>query len=386
MVGEPVHAEAPEREPQPRAQHHQHHALREQLPHEATTPRAQDRAQGDLPLTLLRPCEQQVRDVGTRDQQDEEDRPLQQRVEDLRAAVRDVRARVEDVHRPVAHGLRVLERERARDVGDVLPCLLHRHTRCEPRDREEIATIARALGGGIGQGHPDVRRREEEGERLGQDADDLDRLPAQGQHSPDGILVALRPLPELRGHDRDATGPGHALLRQERAAPLRGHADDLEEVGFDLGGADRLRSLPLPQAENRRAKGRPSGRRPAPFRHVGVRRQRRGQCGEPRRLLAAPLLEHDQPLGLERADRLEKQAVDEREHRRVSGDRHREGRHRDECHPPAARQYPQRETNILPQCRHPVLPGVPLHLRSDGRCPAGEEGPRDTGWTVTPGG
>ena len=65
----------------------EHHALGQQLADDASAAGAEREADGDLAAALRRAREQQVRDVGARDEQDEDRRRLPQRQDRPRALV-----------------------------------------------------------------------------------------------------------------------------------------------------------------------------------------------------------------------------------------------------------------------------------------------------------
>ena len=162
--GEPLDPHPPEGEPNDRA-HRQHQTtLGEELTCDPASPGPQHGAQSDLTTPILSACQQEVRDVRAGDQQHEEDRPLQEPVEDLRPRVRNVEAGVEDVGRPVPLDFRVLERERRGDRFDLGLHLIHGRPVGHPTDGEDIPPIAWASRRALRQRQPDVGDREHERE------------------------------------------------------------------------------------------------------------------------------------------------------------------------------------------------------------------------------
>ena len=123
------------------AERRQHAALRNQLTQQPAAPGADRRADGNLAPARFRSGDQQVRDVGARDQQDERDRRHQRQQRGTqRAEQLDVERADLDAALLVGIGIRALEL--SGDPVDLGLRRRHRDAGLEPRQRREPAIAA----------------------------------------------------------------------------------------------------------------------------------------------------------------------------------------------------------------------------------------------------
>ena len=127
-----------------------------------------------------------------------------------------------------------------------------RDARRQPQQELVVLAVARALGQLLrreGERHEHPHLRAEEGERLGQHADDVVDLAVQAEAAPDDAVDACRlPCGEGIAQDRDLVLARRAVrLGEEPAAGGLG-SEHLEERRRDVHGRDALRLGPLAHA------------------------------------------------------------------------------------------------------------------------------------------
>jgi hypothetical protein len=177
-----------------------------------------------------------VRDVGARQQQDEDygsehDQQGSPNIPD------DFLVQRRDQHAPSGIVVRVNGRERRRDAIHVRLCLRQRHARPQPRDHVEVVAAA------IRQIVLAERQRHEEVHAL-LEAELINRLEALGQDANDGVLLTIQrcvaaddagvatemALPQAVRENHDVLLANRAFFQSKGASEQQGHAEHVEVV------------------------------------------------------------------------------------------------------------------------------------------------------------
>ena len=218
-------------------------ALDQQLPHDAPARGAHRVAHRDLARPRRRARQQQVGDVGARDQQHEADRAHQRQEHDAdRAGVEAFVERLDDADGELLVAGR-MRRGQALDDAVELGLRLRRRTTPGFRRREhgEVADVAALLllrrrDGrhpqlGVGRELDAGRHHADDRRRLAVDAD------GQAEHA---AIAAVARLPEGVAEDHDALGARRVVAAPEAAAEQHRLAQQVEGLG---GGPDARRVL-----------------------------------------------------------------------------------------------------------------------------------------------
>ena len=198
------------------------------------------------------------------------------------------------------------------------------------------------------------------------DANDLVRLAIDPHGPADDTWIGGEPLTPkaIRDHDgvREA-GRRPCLVRKQRAAELRAHAEKIEEVTGDIRGLENLRRA---FAGERRVSPVHVQRDVAERAHLILPIERvggRDQLLMPT-LLGIFLPEHNEPLRLGEWKRLENHRVHRRENGRVRADAERESEDGSGREHRRASQRAQRITSIGGELLEPAAAHVAMRLLS----------------------
>ena len=247
----------------------QHGGLDQQLTHEPSATGAKGGAHEAFARARHGAGEDQVRDVGARDQQDERD-GAQHQQQTLLGPSLQRRVVLPERHRPKAAagvGRRVVERQATRHG-------IERRLRAGDRDaglqaRDDIEILVRARLGILGgDERPDHVGAEAEHVRR-QHADDRDRLIVDDDGAADRRRIRTESAhpPGMR-EQGDACASGVEVLREEAAAEERLHAERVEPRRGDHRAADRFtRTIADPHDEAPAIVGRDA------LEHVLLRRE-----------------------------------------------------------------------------------------------------------------
>ena len=226
----------------------QQRALGQQLHDQPAAPGAERQADGDLLLPRRRARQQQVRDVGARDQQHQADDRHQQAagLDDV-VAEAGVDRRLRQRHQRDAAALvlvRVFLFELARDRLQVGFGLLHRDARLQPAGHVEhepapvvrLGQLAEEAVRRLRVGHvrhPQRRRADRVGalEALRHHADDREGVAVQVDRAADDRRVAAVPLLPLAvpEHRHQLRRPASGLRRRRKPRPICGRAPSTEK-------------------------------------------------------------------------------------------------------------------------------------------------------------
>jgi hypothetical protein len=312
------------------------------LPDEPPAARAERGAHGQLALARAGAHQQQVGDVGARDEQHEADRAEQDDEVGLGAAREGVGERLGEGRAPAVR----VGVECARALGHGA----HLGVGLPDRDagahqahdlQEVVAAVLRVLRV---EGHrrPDLAGVQGELELVGHDADDRARAVVDADGAADDVGVGAEALaPEAVLDEDDGVGAGPALLLAEGAAALGARGEHAEERGRDARAGDALGLLALVEAEVLLAVGgqllEDAGLL-APVEVVGGR-DRVAVVG----LVHAALPDHHDPRRRLVRERPQQQRVDDREDGRVRAHAQGHGQHRHGRKPRVLPQHPCRE-------------------------------------------
>ena len=321
----------------------QHHALRQNLPHDVPARRAERRAQRELPLPRRGARQHEARHVGARDQQHQRHgghQDLERRLDEPHHPVHQRRARRAEA-RVLAgifraqlrvHALEIRHRLLHRDVGLetshgeqvwLPPAVVGGVRREQPHREDHVRVlVARAIR------HAHVRREH---------AHHRVRLAVEHQRAAEHRAVAAEArLEEAVVQQRDARRARRVIRRRHEPAQRRPHAEELEIVAAHQRSVHALGVAPARHGERRPRVVDPDVLEPAlplsPVLEVGIR--------DERPVAARPRLpQHHQPVRLAVGQGREHHAVDDAEDRGVGADAERQGDHRDggECRLPAQR-------------------------------------------------
>ena len=194
----------------------------------------------------------------------------------------------------------------------------------------------------------------EEDEIRGQHADDLVGLAAQPDVLADRVIAAAeQPLPGAMGEDDDLLLSEFALLLGEELAAIRLRAEHPEERRRDEHRLDAF-GLCQPAAADRDA-GLAEQRRLLERRHVALAVEVVGHAVGAAGLDARAgvfIEEADQPVGLGKRQRLEQDAVDDRENCDVGRQTQGQGRNGREREAAILPEQPSGKAQILQQSFH----------------------------------
>ena len=228
-----------------RAQQAEEHALRQQLAHQPRSTGAERRPDGHLPLPAGRPREQQVGDVGARNQEHQHHGAHHRGGRDLE---RQRHQFVAQRSGPCAPAI-VVAIGACELAGDFGQLTAGRRDRCVRRQTATRGQRALATGGGVFERHhrdPELRDlrklktgRHHPNHGVGRAVDD--------QHAADDRLVGgVAALPEAVAQHHDRRRPGPIVVRCELPADHRMHTEQrkevprhrrsLEPLGFDAFG------------------------------------------------------------------------------------------------------------------------------------------------------
>ena len=337
------------------ADQRQQHALGQELLQQPAAARSKREAHGQLAAASRRPGEQQVGDVGARDQQHRADHTAQQ--ERRRAQLRP-RAEVRVVHGPEGdarshgprrqlhprpeefrqHGIELGARALDRDVG------------LEAADAEDpaVGRVLEQIGilfAGVARPrrprdrlhhhrhvdlpHASNLRSREPGRRH---ADDREDVPVQADLAPDHVGAAAEArLPEVvRDHHYWMRPRGDVVAWFQQASECRLHAEHLEEVAGGDDARHELCGVARVEARHDAAPAGQSVEGPGVVAQHRVLRVRENAAGA--------AIHVDQPLGVRDRQPLEERRVDQAEDRGVRADPEREGE-----------DGGRREARLLPQ-------------------------------------
>ena len=318
------------------ARESQQDALEQHLTNDAPAARAESRAHGQFAASRRRVGQEQVGDVGTRNQQHEADAAEEHRKHQLRITGID---QGHDVRRHAGDLTRMFLDKIAIDRIDLALRLADRNVRPQAADEAKHAQVA-ALHEGLSQ---------------------TDGRPHLG---PLGV-----------GERRRTRGPPERfLLGQEVAAEHRLHTKDVEHVGrkaVTLYGFGRplarevVAGVPRPRRVGERLRSTPPVEE--------IRRPHRDVAGFARLL---PLPDHDQLSGFLIEHSLQQHRVDDAEDRGVGADAERECGNDDDGKRRPAGERAQRVAKVLAH-------GASLDAQRDGRVGRTKE-PRNPGTLGTP--
>ncbi len=244
---------ASEQEPDDPAGDRQRQRFDDELLEHAAAAGAERRTNRQLLAPAERSGEQQVADVGARDQQHEDDR-AQQHAQRRSHLADDQLLQRNDGRTPAGVLLRILTLQLQRDV---------RHLRFRPRevdtgfhagDHRIVVVVAhRPIGVLEGDRHPqiavgDAPGRHRKGGR--HHTDDGVRLAVERERAADGVgRAAEMALPESGAEHHDMAAPRRVLFREEHAAEKRLGANGLEEPVAHGAGDDGFRAAAAGQRE-----------------------------------------------------------------------------------------------------------------------------------------
>ena len=330
---EPAHARDAEDETSDPANRRQHDSFGQHLPHEPPLPGAERRPDRQLATPSGRPHQEQIRDVGARNQQHEQHAALQD--QQRRAHVADQLIAHADREPAEAARLRELRTGREPVVVaidnrlDLRVQLIDGRAGAEPRDHHAELVAARVVG------HLLRRERERHQERdvarrkvevRGQHADDAVGAAVEADVAADDRLVpAESRAPERVREYRELVRFRLRLLFREAPAEERLAAERGEEGRRDRQGAKLLRLSSF------RKRGRPSGkeRRVLDRRRLRLAVQivgdRHARLREPNQRIRVP--HEDQPLRVRVRQRPEQNLVQEAENGGIGANSQRQRHH-----------------------------------------------------------
>ena len=362
--------------PDHRAEGREQRGLDEQLRGETRARGPHGQPDRELPLAGDAACQQQVRHVGADDEQEDQRERHQdpERLEQhsLRPEMSLPDRRHRQVDAPV--GRRVERRQALAHRGDLRARLLDGHAGLEAHDRGRLVArppvVQRAVAGAHGGGHddrdPDVvdHAGRRAAKAAGRHADDRQRVTVHAnglaQHVPVAAELGL-PHAIAEDGDRGAAVLGAPFLGQERAAQ---HRLDLQEIEVVRRHELRpgARGLPVGAEAQRREAAEGDARDQlqvvAVIAVVEIGRVDQKLAGRCHRLD-----EGEAPGIADAGERVQQDAVDPAEHRRVDGDAQAERQHGDRGEPGAAAQDPESEPDVAREEREPPGPPPAVGLR-----------------------
>ncbi len=333
----------------------QHDAFREGLPHEPPARSAKGCAHGELPAAGPRAGEQQVGEVGARDQEDHADGAGQDPQGTLGVAD-DVVEKRHEVGGEALVLVGVRGGEPLHRRGELGPRRRRRRAGRQAQDRAEEVGSARLRCHRVRDPdrHEDVGVRLRQAELGRENADDGVGLAAERDRAADDRRIA-RPLalPETVGQSHDALTALAVVVLRERAPRRRAGAESLEEARRHVGGAD------FPGLAVARQVHRHGGR-------AAHRRERMGGGFEIRELEHRDVVgERDQPPGLGIRQGGEEDAIEDAEDGGVGADAERDRQDRGTREGRGLGERARGLADVLEKSRHGVTRSS---TRPWGRC------------------
>ncbi len=344
-----------------RAGEREQRPLGHELGEQAAAARAERGADRELLLPRLRAREQQVGEVGARDEQHEPDGALQDPERGRHVADDVVLERV--VAQPVRRGVRHVRVRRdrlplAQHAVEVVAGLRQRDAILQPADQvERVAAAAAGMGGVDGDRLPQFHALVVHVEPAGHDAHDARRDAVDLHRAADGRRAAVERLPpEIVREQRDGLGAGQRVGAREQPAGERFDAERGQQVVADFCG-HRTRRTVGPQVGRAHPVGADAFEGPVHLPEVEELGRRDPELVEAeRRELARD--EHE-PARLGVAERPQHHPVHHAEDGRVGANPERQRQDGDDGKPRALPQTPHRVDDVSHQRGH----GVSLFFR-----------------------
>ncbi len=280
-------------------------------------------AHRQFPLPRRGADEEEVGQVGARDQQDD-DHGAEEHPEHGRGPAADLVVQPGHAHRGVgAVRVRVLVTQPSPDRGEIVGRLRVRGARLQPRDhpQESLRAVAAPCIDRRRIGHDEIDVADQRHEVRPQDADDGEGLAVENDRRPDRIrALAKPPLPHAVAHQRN--GPP-LVVGLYRPPKVHTRAGDVEVVGGHAHGREPLGLARAGQV------GAPSEQRGDPLeRPVGLGKV--GEIGQGEWLTVGSRTddaEGEEPIRLAEWQRTEHDRLHQRVDRGVGADR--QGQHAD---------------------------------------------------------
>ena len=316
-------------------------ALDDELAQQRAPGGAERGADGELAVAGLGPGQQQVGEVGARDEQDEADRGLQH-PDRARGAADDLgldRLHLQRVVLGIGHvhlgaGALAPLRQQRRQLG---LGRRRRHAVLQPADEiQEMAAAVLAVGRVEPGRQPDLDVAVHHVDLRRQDADDLAAHAVEVDGLAEDRTGAQRRLPQLVRQDGELRAVGVGLAGREQATLRRRDAQRGEQVVGDRGAAHAHRTLAGHQVELAGGERPDRGERLGQLAELEELGRRDPELVEAHR--REPAGQEHQLLWPRVGQGPEQHAVDDREDRGVGADAERQGEHRDEGEPGRAEQ------------------------------------------------
>ncbi len=324
---QPAHPDEREQQSDPAANRRQQQTLRQHLANQTPAGRAERRAHRQLPIPAGGPRQQQVGDIGARNQQHERHRNHGDESGPLRGVVDDL---VGQLGHPRAHprvGRGMVHGQPRRDPADFGVGLFERRARRQPPQHQEGtgSPRGRRIGG---------ERKEQihlalalEPELGRQDAHHRVResVEQNGPAHHRGVAIeAMGPEPMRQHHARP--GPGQLVCPTEPPPQRQGRTEEIEQVTGSAKALEPLRALAFREVETGPLiRGEPE--RPTLAPPIEEVRQRYRRPGPAPHRVRLPDLHHPISVGIR--ERPPQQRIDAREHRDVDGDAECQGKRGD---------------------------------------------------------
>ena len=296
--------------------------FREHLPEDARARRTQRRAHRDLAAARGCASQQQVRDVGARDEQNETD-GAEQHPQDKPHVPDHLFVQRHERDAPAAIELRMVGRELGGDAVELRLCAARRHARLQQAGHLQEPRIARHTCRARCVSDIEVPRLPDadvfvrDGELAGHHAEQRARDAVQNDPAPDHAAVGAETARPESVADHDDRQLLRGFLRVEGPPEQRSDAEHSEEVFGDRSRDDllglaallqssRLRCVPAGHRLERRA-------RRAPVRHV-----RGCRAFAIARLLEIGFEDRDDPVGRRVRQRAKQHGIDDAERGGIS--------------------------------------------------------------------
>ena len=340
------------------------HGLGHQLPHEPPLAGAECGAHRHFLLTCDRPDEQQVRDVGARDQEHDAGRAEQ----NPQRLTRTLRQHLLQRHGEEAVAIvRVVARHLAAELLEAGARLLAADALPQPADDDQKVAAARARIDGPGERNPRVHTPHLGVDR-GRDADDGVRVAVDGQRRSDQRGAAAESaLPQLLADDDHLRPARTVLVIREIPAGNRRSRERSEEAGARPGATQSLWRVAAGQRQAARSVGAHLLEDAVPGPPIHVAWVRRRAVLQPRQL-GAPHLEERPGIG--ERHRGQQDGVDDAEERGVDAGAEREGEKRCPGHSGKAPQQACTVAEVLPESFHAPFDGDGFRSVDPGIVPA----------------
>ena len=349
------------------AQQGEHQAFGEKLRGEPAGAGAKTAAQGHFPGTGDGSGQQQVSDVGRRDEQHEPYGTQQNQQRRPGLPHQALEHRLHHGSRPrlgVRKTFRPAEEKLVAHGHHVAVGILHREARLEPRHGGEVpvAGIIRF----------EEQRKPQLGtfgkiEARGHDPDDDGRAVSHLNGLADQTAVTAKAaLPEPMAQHGNAVLAGGPLLRQKGPPGHRNLPQHPEEVGGNAGGLHPLRVPVTRQAHAGDGIRRDRFEHPVPL--LEREEHRLGIVHHRKPLFRRGAPERHQVFRLGVRQRLEQDAVDRAEDRGVGSDAQGQREHGDRGETGPGPEDPDAKPEVLEEVREPAGPGSDPRRRRSGRC------------------